>query len=79
MDEPRLTSYKSVTPCFYDEDKKRNYKSSFHAKISDFSQDFLTERSFGRDIGVYDDSERKKAFNKTTTELIKREQMERTR
>ena len=26
---------------------------------------------FGYDIGVYDDSERKKAFNKTTTELIK--------
>ncbi len=30
---------------------------------------------FGRDIGVYDDSEEEKAFNKTTTELIKRRQM----
>ncbi len=28
-------------------------------------------KKFGRDIGVYDDSEGKKAFNKTTTELIK--------
>lgn len=77
MDETTPHMHTGVTPCFYDEDKKRlacNYKKFFSRKeYQTFHKDFSKHMKevFGRDIGVYDDSERKKAFNKTTTELIK--------
>ena len=77
MDETTPHMHTGVTPCFYDEDKKRlacNYKKFFSRKeYQTFHKDYSKHMKevFGRDIGVYDDSERKKAFNKTTTELIK--------
>lgn len=77
MDETTPHMHAGVTPCFYDEDKKRlacNYKKFFSRKeYQTFHKDYSKHMKevFGRDIGVYDDSERKKAFNKTTTELIK--------
>lgn len=77
MDETTPHMHTGVTPCFYDEDKKRlacNYKKFFSRKeYQTFHKDFSKHMKevFGYDIGVYDDSERKKAFNKTTTELIK--------
>ena len=77
MDETTPHMHTGVTPCFYDEDKKKlacNYKKFFSRKeYQTFHKDFSKHMKevFGRDIGVYDDSERKKAFNKTTTELIK--------
>lgn len=77
MDETTPHMHTGVTPCFYDKDKKRlacNYKKFFSRKeYQTFHKDYSKHMKevFGRDIGVYDDSERKKAFNKTTTELIK--------
>lgn len=77
MDETTPHMHTGVTPCFYDEDKKRlacNYKKFFSRKeYQTFHKDYSKHMKevFGYDIGVYDDSERKKAFNKTTTELIK--------
>lgn len=77
MDETTPHMHTGVTPCFYDKDKKRlacNYKKFFSRKeYQTFHKDFSKHMKevFGYDIGVYDDSERKKAFNKTTTELIK--------
>lgn len=77
MDETTPHMHTGVTPCFYDEDKKRlacNYKKFFSRKeYQIFHKDYSKHMKevFGYDIGVYDDSERKKAFNKTTTELIK--------
>lgn len=77
MDETTAHMHTGVTPCFYDEDKKKlacNYKKFFSRKeYQIFHKDFSKHMKevFGYDIGVYDDSERKKAFNKTTTELIK--------
>lgn len=77
MDETTPHMHTGVTPCFYDEDKKRlacNYKKFFSRKeYQTFHKDFSKHMKevFGYDIGVYDDTERKKAFNKTTTELIK--------
>lgn len=77
MDETTPHMHTGVTPCFYDDDKKKlacNYKKFFSRKeYQTFHKDFSKHMKevFGRDIGVYDDSERKKAFNKTTTELIK--------
>ncbi len=60
MDETTPHMHTGVTPCFYDEDKKRlacNYKKFFHAKnIRPFHKDFSRHMKevFGRDIGVYD-------------------------
>ena len=77
MDETTPHMHTGVTPCFYDKDKKRlacNYKKFFSRKeYQTFHKDFSKHMKevFGYDIGVYDDTERKKAFNKTTTELIK--------
>ena len=77
MDETTPHMHTGVTPCFYDDDKGRfacNYKKFFSRKeYQTFHKDFseYMRGVFGYDIGVYDDSERKKAFNKTTTELIK--------
>lgn len=77
MDETTPHMHTGVTPCFYDEAKGKlacNYKKFFSRKeYRTFHKDFSKHMKevFGYDIGVYDDSERKKAFNKTTTELIK--------
>lgn len=77
MDETTPHMHTGVTPCFYDEAKGKlacNYKKFFSRKeYRTFHKDFSAHMKevFGYDIGVYDDTERKKAFNKTTTELIK--------
>ena len=71
MDETTPHMHTGVTPCFYDEAKGKlacNYKKFFSRKeYRTFHKDFSKHMKevFGYDIGVYDDSERKKAFNKT--------------
>lgn len=70
MDETTPHMHTGVTPCFYDEDKKRlacNYKKFFSRKeYQTFHKDYSKHMKevFGRDIGVYDDSERKKPLTK---------------